>query len=178
MKTYVLYGVIGWAAVIIQTAFVSQLIPSPYKPDLPFVLILFIGLSHPVRRGLIIAGLYGYCVGVFSGGPVSLFLLVYAALVLLTMPMARFFSPESRAVHVIVPFVFTFIKLLLLALGGLIVSRDVGLNSLALTGGCVEGLGNAVIARLLFPGLEFLENRTLAGGASGWGRDIPQTRME
>jgi len=159
MRTFFLYVLFGWVAIIIQAAAIGPLIPSPYKPDIPFVLLLFVSLALPTRIGLLLAILFGYFVGVFSGSLATLWVLVYVACFGLTKPFASLFSYESITFRAIFPFVFTLIKTCLLYLGGNIFSIEMGFASWLFTGAIVEGLFNSAVAFILFPGLEFLQER-------------------
>jgi len=159
MRTFFLYALFGWAAIIAQTAAIGPLIPSPYKPDIPFVLLLFISLVHPTRTGLPLAILIGYFVGVFSGSLDTLWVLVYIACFGLTKPFASLLSYESVTFRAIFPFVFTLIKTCLLYLGGIIFSIEMGFASWLFTGAIVEGLFNSTVAFILFPGLDLLQGR-------------------
>jgi len=159
MRTFILYALLGWAAIIVQAAAIGPLVQSPYKPDIPFVLLIFVSLALPTRIGLPLAIIFGYFVGVFSGSIATLWVLVYVACFGLTKPFTSRFSYESISFRAVFPFVFTLIKTCLLYLGGNIFSIETGPASWLFTGAVVEGLFNSTAAFALFPGLDLLQGR-------------------
>lgn len=173
MKRFLLYVVAGWLAVVLQVGGVGAIIGGPYKPDLPFLLLLFFSLSQPLWRGLFLAVFLGYSVGVFSGSPLTLPLAVYIGAFALSRPVAWLFSPTGVPLQALYPFVFTLVKACLVLLAGEVLSTGVGPAAAVLSAACVEAILNAGVALALFPALERLDRGPAAlrgqeGGRTGW----------
>jgi len=94
---------------------------------------------------------------VFSGSPVSLWILVYIVSFFLARPVSKWFSPDSRVLHAGYPFVFTFVKSLLLLIAIRVFSREMAPFPWVIQGALGEAIVNSAIAFFIFPALKYSE---------------------
>ena len=62
---------------IFQSTLVSLIFPAYLKPDLMFILVIFLGVSFPLLSGAFLVLFCGLLYDTFSGGPLGLFSFVY-----------------------------------------------------------------------------------------------------
>ncbi len=75
---------------IFQSTLVSLIFPAYLKPDLMFILVIFLGVSFPLLSGAFLVLFCGLLYDTFSGGPLGLFSFVYLFIFFSLKLLARF----------------------------------------------------------------------------------------
>jgi rod shape-determining protein MreD len=110
LKRIALYLLLGICLGFLQISVLPRLLPETLKPDLLFILVLYLGLTEDSLRGGLLSGFLGFLEDVFAGADFGLFGLTFLLIFFLVRAGANRFNTDSYALLLILTFVATFFK--------------------------------------------------------------------
>ena len=105
MKDVLFVLVIGLAAIVLQTTFLSFAVGNDYKPDLILIFIVWASTRIQFLAAVGLAFFGGLVVDLFSGSPSGLFSITYCVMILTIGYMDSKFQVESNSAKAIMVFV-------------------------------------------------------------------------
>ena len=152
LKLYLLFSLVGFLLVLLQTTFLHLLPLGPIVPDLILVLCVYWGLNHPTVGSVLGSFLLGYSVDVFSSPPSVLGLNAFAmSLVFLAVYLSsRHIWIHNLFLSTAVVFFASWVKGVALVIAGTLFLAVDGLWTGALKYIFLEALVAALVAPWLF----------------------------
>jgi rod shape-determining protein MreD len=77
VKDFFLFLALGLVSLVLQSTWLSGPWVNPFRPDLIFILIIFLGTLNRLGLGLAVSGLLGMLVDVLSWGGLGLAMILY-----------------------------------------------------------------------------------------------------
>jgi rod shape-determining protein MreD len=156
MKISLLFVVVGFILVLLQTTLLHLLPLGPFVPDLALVLCVYLGLNHPSVGAVVGSFLLGYSVDVFSSPVLGLNCLAMSLVFLTAYLSSRCIWINSPLLSAPVVFLASWVKGgSLMAVWTLSLAMD-GLG----TGGLKYAFFDALLAAVMAPAIFMLLRRS------------------
>ncbi len=119
MTRLAIYFLLGFLAMLLQTTVIHWCLPAGLKPDLLLILVIYLGINEPIRRGSVLAYTLGCLQDVFAGSYLGLYGFVFLVTFLAAGAAVRWFNTESSRLLVLLVLIGTFFQggVLMFALG-------------------------------------------------------------
>jgi len=125
VKRFTYFILFSLLLVFLQVSVLPRLLPEHFKPDLLLILVLYVGITVPCVRGGLTCWYLGCLEDVFAGSDFGLFGITFLIIFLTVRAGANRFNTESSLLLLLLSFVATFLKgLVLIAL--LLLFADAG----------------------------------------------------
>ncbi len=161
MKGFLLFLLIGWLLLILQTTLLKFLSLGVVLPNLVLLTVLYLGLFHRFHRGCALTFFLGYLMDLFSGGPTGLYIFLYLGSFSLAQMIREMFYLKSRLFQIIFILIFSLGNDFFLFLLFWVFSSPVNFSPSLLKWIILQGIYNASVGPFLFLLLERVNQRFL-----------------
>jgi rod shape-determining protein MreD len=150
MKTALLFFVVGFLSVLLQTTFLHLLPLGPLVPDLTLVLCVYWGLNYPTVGAVLGSFLLGYSIDVFSSPLLGLNAFAMSLVFLAVYLASRCIWVQNPTLGTIVVFGASWVKAAALLIAGVLFLPPQGLWPGILKYVFIEAVLAAIMAPWLF----------------------------